>query len=226
MLAESAGKKGALDTFDNLLKACWLGATALGPYPEGFTWDDVLIGDRFVITVALRIATHGAEYGFKVQCTDKDCRERFWWDVHLENDLPRKAIPRETLDLLSKGLPISTKLRDGRSVDFRILTGKGEREATKSSRFIKDKLFTASLAARVTAIEGVSPADLVAFIDEMDLGDVNDLIQRLDEMDGGIDTALNVQCSECGNVMEMNLPLGREFWLPSRRPSTSTKTTR
>lgn len=224
MLAEGANKK-AIDTFDLLLTACWQSTSALGPYKEGFAWDDVLVGDRFVITLGMRIATYGPEYAFKVQCPSTSCRNRFWWEINLETDLPHKTVPASVLASIAAGENLASKLPDGRAISFRLLTGKQEKQAAKLARSQKADLFTAALATRIVAIEGVEPANLLATISDLELSDVRELINTLDESDGGVDTTLNVECPECSNIIEMTLPLAREFWLPSQRLSTSMKTT-
>ncbi|MCG8668478.1 MAG: hypothetical protein MI867_03625, partial [Pseudomonadales bacterium] len=57
-----------------------------------------------------------------------------------------------------------------------------------------------------------------------------DLLSRMDECDGGFDTAIEIECEMCDNVYEINLPFeGEEFWTPrkstrrSASPSRKTK---
>src|SRR5690349_21438783 len=74
MLADAeAQKKGSV--FDSILDACWQSTVEPGPYeltPDGRpSWPRVLVCDRLVAMVGIRVATYGSEYSFGVQCQNR-----------------------------------------------------------------------------------------------------------------------------------------------------------
>jgi hypothetical protein len=56
-----------------------------------------------------------------------------------------------------------------------------------------------------------------AWLNDLPMGSMYDLIESLDEHDGGIETEIEVECPHCGAGEEIDLPLDRrEFWSPRK----------
>ena len=228
MLADAAGiRRGT--TIDEILRSVWLGCTDPGPYqprPDGgLDWSKVLICDRFFTVVQVRIATYGPDYAFPVQCTAQTCREKFEWELDL-NELDFKKVPDASIAKFAAGNRFETIIPStGRRVTFKLQTGEDEAKAAKLARGRREEIMTMALAARIVEVDGVHNNDKLRFLDNLDMDDSVALIDQMDAADGGLETSVEVECPACGNVMEVAVPFGRDFWLPSKRRPHSTKAT-
>jgi hypothetical protein len=200
---------------DQVLKGCWLETLEPGPYTFGGApeWAEVLTGDRFVALLCVRMATYGAPYDFKVQCAKPRCAEPFEWSIDLEKDITIKAYPPAVLEALMRDNRFESALPDGRRVWFRLLRGKDEQKAQAQA----GRTLSGALATRIVEIEGVHANDKRRVIEDLDLADARELQEKLDAVDGGIETALEVRCPHCHMVQEVELPLDGLFG-PAKRP--------
>jgi hypothetical protein len=206
------------ELFDELLGACWVETTSPGPYrftSDKPSWLDVLSGDRFHTLFQLRMATYPDEpYSFRVQCSNPTCGGSFEWEVPLD-ELPVKRLSEESAQRFQKGEPFEARI-DERVVRFVLSTGRLERQG---ARFIKganaDMLRV--LATRIVDVEGVEKAKLMAWLEDLELSEHRDLLAQFDEADCGVETNIDVECTECGNVQQIDLPFGPAFFLPKRR---------
>ena len=205
---------------DHVLGSCWAETHTPGPYafsgpPD---WSRVLIGDRFAALLAIRMATYGETYAFKVQCINPMCGERFDWEIDLERDLSIKPYKPEALEAFGRDNRFEGTLPDGRKVWFRLLVGKDEQKAMTQ----KGRSITLALSTRIVEIDGVHPNDKLRTLDDLDMDEARDVLAMLDEMDGGVDTDIEVRCTECGGVQEVALPfVGPNFLLPKKRSKTT-----
>ena len=216
MLGDAAGARRGT-TIDSLLNAVWEGTDALGPYAGAFPadkvdWSKVLVADRLVVMIHARVATYGPDYDFDVACQNAVCRKAIPWSVNLLTDIPVKAFPAWALEAFSSGNRLVTDV-DGVKYTFRLLTGKEERAANPRP----DKLLLDALSARILEIQGVEGNDRIRAIDDFDLSTAQALIEKFDDADGGVETTLDVECPFCQSRVTVQLPFGREFYLPRKR---------
>jgi hypothetical protein len=215
------------DLFDNLLRACWVETTEVGPYPfEAGTinWGKVLVADRFYTLLQIRDATYPDEpYGFRVTCADNNCGEAFTWEIAL-SDLPVKALPEESVAKLRNKDPFVVEVA-GKTIQFRLTTGEDERKGAKFLKGMQQRILDV-LNLRIVSVEGVEPKNKRAWLEDLDLQLHRDMVDAFDKFDGGVETEIEVECPECGYVFPIDLPFGREFFFPKRRPKDSNSTTR
>lgn len=220
MLADAAAiRRGT--TFDSVLASCWEGTDAPGPYPpavagEKVDWTKILVADRLVAMIHIRVATYGPEYGFGLQCSSNMCRKRFDWDIDLVRDVPVKSIPEEALAAFASGNRLECSA-GGFDLVFKLLVGSDE---TKSRALRGASIMTDALAARIVEFKGVHPNDRVRTIEDLGMPAVREILDALDRSDGGVETELEVECPHCQNVMEVQLPFGKEFFLPTTKRKT------
>lgn len=216
------------EALDGVLRSCWLETNSPGPYAlkDGApVWDDVLLADRFVAILDLRVATYGSAYEFKLACEAPDCRQRFAWSLDLVTDLPRFEIPASSIDVFRDGNRFDGHLPGvKRPFVFRLQDGRGEKAAAKMLKVNKARKLTIALASRIVEIDGVHANDKLRFIDALDMDDVASAFEQMDAVDGGVQTKIEVQCEHCGQTQEVELPLGTGFWLPIRRSARSVTT--
>lgn len=214
------------DLFDNLLRACWLGTDDPGPYNfdvgGAVNWGKVLVADRFFILLQIRDTTYPEDpYSFRASCGDSNCGASFTWDINL-NDLIVKAIPEGSLEKLRSGTPLETIVFD-KKIQFRLTTGEDEKKGAKFLKGMQQRILDV-LNMRVISVEGVEPQDKRKWLADLDLNFHRDMIAAFDEQDGGVETEIEIECPECGNVFPIDLPFGREFFLPKRRSKDSSST--
>jgi len=144
------------------------------------------------------------------------------WDINLD-DLPVKQIPEESLVKLRNNETFTASV-DGKTIEFRLTTGDDERRGTKFLRGMNQQILEL-LNLRILAVEGVERKDKKKWLSDLDLSAHRDLLAAFDEHDGGVETEIEVECQECGQVFPVELPFGREFFLPVRRRKDSSNTT-
>lgn len=224
-----AAKKG--ETYDKILKACWLETSDPGPYgaflKEGEDtppWTKILVCDRYYALAAMRIATYGADYFFPVQCTEGSCREKFEWEINIERDLPVYDLPQESIDKIAADENLFTCEIEGLAVEFKLMTGADERQASRRITQHRDELITTSLASRILSIDGCKRAMVNDKLKELGADSQWELLKLVEEVDGGIDQQIELECPECLHIFEFNLPFeGEGFWIPSSRKRTRLK---
>jgi hypothetical protein len=215
-LAKSGGQ------IDALLAACWEETTDPGPY--GFDgkpdWSRVLIADRFVALVQIRIATYGPSYAFDLPC--ERCGERIEWELELDQ-LPVRELSVEARSAFLAGNRFRARLPDaGRDAWFRLLVGNDERKLPQLRQTNRDKVLSASLAHRVIEIDGVADKDRRPFLEDLTLGDVRALLAEVERVDGGIETSIDIQCVSCQAVQAVDLPFQSTFLLPTGKGSAGS----
>lgn len=228
---KKAVRTGAL--ISTILSSICVDVQDPGPYQLGSDgkplWDGLLTGDRLITLIDARVGTYDSELSFKCQCDEDTCRATWTEDIDLVTDMKRKVLTPESRTTFENGNPFTTYVRDDNGVEhqvkFHLTTGKDELAMMNVARRHKQQQATASLGQRIDAIDGVHPNDLIRFLDDLDLDELNDLIERMDEHDCGVETSLEVECPECGNIQEVTVPLGgKEFFLPKRKRSTPSPT--
>ncbi|MCG8420104.1 MAG: hypothetical protein MJE77_19415 [Proteobacteria bacterium] len=212
-LAKSGGQ------MDELLAACWQQTQDVGPYDFGksdIDWGAVLQGDRFYALLQIRAATYGSDYAFAVPCENEACRARIEWELDLR-DLPVRSLSKASRTALVNGNRFEATLPDaGKRVWFQLLTGADERKLPKVRRHAGDRLLSALLAFQILEIEGVEPRGKRAFVEDLTLRDADFLVDEFDRVDCGVDTTIEIECAECFATQDVNLPFGRNFFLPGK----------
>ena len=216
ILASSQGAKQMPATLNKILTACVESIEDTGPYKAPINWDAVLAGDRIYLLLMIRKATLGPKYLFKAQCGGSSCNNRFEWEVDL-NDLPIIQFTPEQRAAFVSGNRFETTLDDGTAVFFRLPTGADEKKAIALKAQHKDSLVTLALRMRIAEIDGVASQDMRKFVENMGLGEANNLIEKFDEVDCGVETTIEIECPECYSESDVTLPFDRAFFFPSQQ---------
>lgn len=227
-------KKG--DVFDRVLSSCWLETIDPGPYEVGedgrIPWAKVLQCDRFYTLVCIRIATYGPQFAFEVQCgrtsrtTGGGCDEKIEWELNLLEDLDVYDLPEESREKIAKGENVFEAMMGDRRVTFQLLTGELERKLSKKVQGNEDQQVTMALAQRIIEIEGVDRRKRLEFLDDHDFDQQVELLEELEEADGGVESRIEIQCPrpECKVIQEVALPFGGDaFWTPRKRGKASSR---
>lgn len=209
---------------EELLAACWEATVDSGSYDFGgrpIDWGPVLQGDRFFALLSIRALTYGSDYGFSVSC--RNCRARIEWEVDLTN-LPVRPLAPENRAAFIAGNRFEATLPDtGKRVWFKLLTGDDERKLPALQRAAPDRLLSSVLAYRVLEVEGVDPKDKRSFLEDLTLRDADFLVDEFDRVDCGVDTTIEIECPECREVQDVDLPFDSAFFLPGKERTARRK---
>ncbi len=116
----------------------------------------------------------------------------------------------------------ATLPRDGRKVWFRLMTGADETRVATALKANRDGALLAALALRIVEVENVVGQDKRKFLDDMEMADATALLDQFDAADGGVETALEVECPACLGVRDIELPFERGFFLPTARATAAS----
>lgn len=220
-----------------ILDACWLSTEEMGPAytadaADAIDFGSILTCDRFYAMMQIRIATHGSEFEFPVQCTAGACRQRFNWALDLSKDLTIFDLPPESIAEFKTANRFDTKL-DDETVYFRLLVGEYEEEAQKAARMSPNALATTALTQRVMGVrtaDGVmldDGNDIAAWAKRLDVSKTLKLISSMDEVDGGVETEIEIDCPHCGHIMDVDIPFDSgAFWVPTKKKRSSGRKAR
>lgn len=173
----------------------------------------MLVGDRVFALLQLRRITYGNAFVFRVTCPR--CNARFEWEENL-GDLkikyledPEYAKPEHTFTF--------TLPKSGKVIKWRMLRGKDEQKMATMRREHPDALMTSIMLLRVVEIEGEKMVTRKAFA-ELPASDAAAFRGEVEAKECGVDTTITLECPECWNVFDMDLPLaGQGFLLPAGR---------
>ncbi len=197
---------------DKLFNACVQEVLDGGPYDTApgaaIAWDNVLIGDRYAVLLAIRAETFGQDYNFSIQC--KHCDEKIQWNLRLD-ELPVQELSPEDAAAFSKNEPMIAVV-DGKTIKFKLGTGKDEKAAAQHKKI--DNAIVTMLARKIVEIEGVQSGLVRAYLEELDLAPLLRIQKELQRRDCGTETTISIACPECEGEFEVELPLGRSFWIP------------
>jgi hypothetical protein len=202
---------------DQLLSACWQECLDAGPYPfdAAVDWARVLQGDRFFTLLQIRIHSYGGDYVFDVSC--KECRTRIEWELDL-GELPVRSLSEESREAFLRGNRFEAVLPDaGRRVAFHLPTGSDERRIAVRRKHTDGSPISTVLSSRIDSIEAVDPRERARFIEDLTMSDVTFLLGEFDRVDCGVETDIEVECSECFGTQVVELPFDKSFFLPTRK---------
>ncbi len=200
-------KKGTVIT--ELIKSCLV--------DKRIQVQDMLVGDRNAMMVALRITGYGAGYNVEVTCPKCAAQSK------QEFDLSGLAIKRLSVQPVAMGtnafefkLPVTNK-----TVVFKFLTGRDEedisvmQERSKKQGAVADSLVTTRLQYSIVSIDGKTDRGAInSFIRNMPARDSMALRKHMDAHEPGIDMKAEMDCPSCSEVSEVRMPLGASFFWP------------
>lgn len=201
-------KKGTVIT--ELIKSC-LVDKRVNP-------NDMLIGDRNALMVAIRITGYGAEYDVEIECNE--CNTKAPQQFNL-GTLPLQRLEIEPvqpgLNLFEFKLPYTKKV-----VHFRFLLGRDEEEIVatgekqKKLGLASDTTITTNLLYSIVSIDGVEDrAKIAGFVRMMPARDSLALRNYIRDNEPGIRMKQETSCPACGHSEEVGMPIGVSFLWPS-----------
>lgn len=174
---------------------------------------DLPVGDRVFLIFAIRRVTLGDELPVREQCPE--CRVKTLFMVDLGADLKIRPMADPAKRVFDEVLP------SGKPVRFRVSTGQDEArlaKLVKRNNQSSDAL-SQSILMRLEMLGDEKPT--LPMVKSLGMRDRNFLREKFQEVEGGVDTTLELECPACGHEWEKDLDLNTAgFFFPGgrRRP--------
>lgn len=191
-----------------LMRSCLLNKT-IDP-------DDLLVGDRNALLIAIRITGYGANYSAKVGCAA--CGQEFESEFSL-NGLAIKSLSADPVVSNTNLFPFVTP--SGVNIQFKLLTGRDEQELnTIADRQKKlgsqvENSVTLRLFHSIVSINGETDRNKIKYaVNNLRARDSLALREHINAISPSVDMHQNVVCKLCGEASEVEVPLGLNFFWP------------
>jgi hypothetical protein len=208
-----------------------------GPYTfagSKVDWSKALVGDStYAFLDIRRICYPKKPFVFPVKCGDRTCKgfkKGFEWEVDVAEYLREKSksLSSEDRDLVKAGNRFEGTIPGtDHAFTFRLKTRADARrlkdlvKQIRQSGKKKQKEFNlaiSSMAFSILEIESV-PKEAgingrVAYLEDLPIGDIDELMVLIESHDCGVDTSIEVTCPECEGDRTIELPFDRTFFLP------------
>ena len=184
----------------------------------------LLVGDRNAILVAIRCTGYGTEYESKIGCPACSNNVEYMFDLselkinHAEaediQDLGAKVTGEGTFIIT---LPVMKV-----DVEVRLMTGKDEKrllqsQENKRKKKLPETLLTDQLIAIIVSVNGEEDRGVItSLIDNMPAKDTRYLRKIYDQIVPNVEMTQNFECSMCGYVADLEVPLTTDFFWPKR----------
>jgi len=188
------------EAFEKILRNCVV--------EKDIDLDNLLVGDRYYLMLAIRRLTYGDDYDFKVRCAS--CGQTFNMSVNLA-ELPIKKLEGDQDATHTITLP-----RTGKKVTFRLLRGRDEKKIATTLRKTPQEIIRLSLYLHTVAVDG-SENFSEKFFETLPSADSQHYRREIDAVTCGVDTVVEVECPECDNEFEVQLPISENFFFPNSR---------
>jgi hypothetical protein len=185
---------------------------------KSFSINDMIIGDRNALMVAIRITGYGSDYKVTTAC--QNCNHVNNVTVGL-SELPIKRLKLKPTEdgknEFSFQLPVSKK-----NVHFKFMTMKDDTDRAVSqkntSKLLNLKMennVTSFLSYSIISIEGVTDRNKINhFIKAMPAYDSKSLRNHIKNHEPGMEMTDQFSCKNCGHHNEFAIPVTSEFFWP------------
>lgn len=168
--------------------------------------EELLVGDRVFLMFAIRRVSVGDEYPFRSRCPAKECKYSGIFYLSLA-DLETKPMPDPTKRIFDTTLPT------GKQARFRPLKGRDEETLSKAAS--KNDALSLAMLLRLEMLKGEPPT--LQAVKSLSMRDRTALRVAFDEVEGGVETTLDMKCPVCGLEFEEELDVGQAgFFFPSQ----------
>jgi hypothetical protein len=173
---------------------------------------ELTIGDRAWLILAIRRRTLGDIFPYTETCPNPACKVKRLYQVNLA-DLEARKMADPLRRLYEAELPGL-----GKTARFHVMTGADEEEISK----YQTDLISRALHVRLELIGDRKPS--LDEVRSLSMRDRDTLRAVIDDVEGGVDTEIEMTCPECGMEFSRELDIGQQgFFFPSRAQSRSKK---
>ena len=209
LMSEAYIKNGTV--INKLLESCIV--------DKSININEMLVGDRNAVMIAIRITGYGSGYNTNITCTS--CKATSEHVVNLSN-LSIKRFGAEPVEvgknMFHVELPLTKK-----SVMFKLLTVSDEIESAEIAKRREEMLgiksgesrMTESLLNSIISIDNITDSNkLGKFVDSMPVRDARFLRKHINDITPTIDMNSMFVCPSCAKEAQVGIRLGLGFFWP------------
>jgi hypothetical protein len=195
---------------DKVLKNCIL--------DKSVNIDDLIIGDKNAIMIALRTVSYGPEYQIEVECPSCGEKDIFEFDLSILEMNTLDIEPVEPgVNKFEFKLPVSDK-----TIFFKFLASGEDKQLNELQDIMRKKAnvqvdsnVTSSLKATIVAVEGIEDKKVISdFCERIHVRDSKALRKYIDKVRPDVIMKQQFSCKSCGDSREVNVPITTEFFWP------------
>lgn len=157
--------------------------------------DDLTSVDRMKVLMAIRVASLGSSLDFKAECVH--CQKKSNYSVDLLTlqfvGLKNPKLREYELDLPS-----------GKKAKCKILTGRDE---AKYGNLVQRDVLSGAIFLRLISLDGKTDLTLDD-VKKLGIRDRNFIRKHFDDVEGGFERNVQVECKKCGKEFETRLDVG------------------
>tara|TARA_R110002096_G_scaffold137250_2_gene290506 strand:- start:736 stop:1551 length:816 start_codon:yes stop_codon:yes gene_type:complete len=184
--------------------------------------DSILIGDKNAILIAARISGYGNLYETQIQCPSCNAKNDLTFDLNRQ-EIHHGEIPEDSSMTRNESgnfileLPLSSV-----TLEFRLLTGKDEKEMIKKMADAKKKKsestsVTDQYQMMTVSAQGETNRKLISkFIGLMPVGDSKLLRNAYKAVAPDVKIKDDFECTSCDYEQELEVPFGADFFWPKQ----------
>ena len=182
--------------------------------------DELLVGDKNAILIAVRQTGYGSEYETNVTCPVCANTSRHEFNLAIAEVNGPDACSEHGAELTGNGTLLITLPKSGVVVETRMLTGKDETalvkmQQTKSKHGMGENTLTTQLKMFIESVNGQNDRGTISkFVDNMPAMDSKHLRTVYGKSVPNVDLTQKFFCDECFTETEMEVPLTAEFFWP------------
>lgn len=202
-----------LKTLADIIEGCMIEKPAIHVY-------DMCVGDYEFLLHKLRIISYGPQYKMVARCTS--CGSAFEAEANLDELVvkqyePEIVEPLQTFELPRCGKTVSIKFMTPHLLETIESTAKEKRRRFKEATLDFDTLYKMILCIDTVDGNELSEMDKEKFVTNLAALDMKKLLMNIDKLSGsvGVDTALTLTCTECGEEVLTFFRFGPEFFGPT-----------
>jgi len=220
---KSLARKKGPQVSATICKRLWENTVSPGPYemdddgnPQWFK--DVMEHDRFFILMQARIMARGPKYTQRFKCEFDSCGRFTMWEIDL-NELEIKKAADDVIDAFQSGNQFEVILpRCQETVVFELPTFEVQKRVDAEVQK-NGKRLSSVYAGRIKRIgEQTIRSQIWRFVRDLDAEDWEALDEAFDDVDFGVNTAIEYVCGDddCALEQTQELILGRDFFIGGR----------
>ena len=181
---------------------------------------DLYSGDRNAILVAARVTGYGPVYRTNITCPSCSDTSEYEFDISEYSLNTADDYEKHGLSITSNGSYTLETPKSKVKLEIRLMDGRVEKylkdiSASKRKNNLLETPLTDLLKMIIISVNGNTDRHYVeSFVENMPAFDSRHIRKIYPEISPGIDLTQNFDCSKCGFVTQLEVPLNADFFWP------------
>ena len=187
--------------------------------------EDLLVGDRNAIIIAMRVSGYGREYAVQLTCPQCGTTQEENYDLNEATIYTGDELEKYQVTPNSDGTFTTVLPRTEATVTFKVLNGHDEKRLAANATSKKsnrrqstyEQGVTAQIAQMVIAVNGDSSVEARRYlVENIPSIDSRHLRRAYRAAAPNVELTYDFECGECGHEQLMEVPLSANFFWPDR----------